>query len=124
MLRGSTAALLALAAGLGLQAQTPAAAAKGQVTEVRQVGRVTLVSVECTENKLTMELWLAPGTKAPWLKKDVKVNVVPTGAGQEVRFSPGRLPRSDYSRPHPVRVLLTNGVAGKATATLVNLIFH
>ena len=124
MFRGSTAVLLALVAGFGLRAEIPAAAAKGQVKEVRQVGRVTLATVECPENKLTMELWLAPGIKAPWLKKDAKVNVVPTGAGQEVRFSPGRLPRSDYSRPHPVRVLLSNGTAGKATATVVSLTFH
>lgn len=107
-----------------LHAQAAAAAAKGQIIEVRQVGRVTLARVYCPDNRLTLEIWLAPGTKAPWLKKDANVNVVPHGAGQEVRFSPGRLPRSDYSRPQPVRVLISNGTAAKATATLVGITFH
>ena len=118
------AAALLLAGSLVLRAQAPAAAARGQVSEVRQMGRVTLVQVKCPENKLTMEIWLPPGTKAPWLKKEARVNVVPTGEGQEVRFSPGRLPRSDYTRPQPVRVLITNGAAAKVTATLVSLTFH
>lgn len=116
---------LLLAGGGGLRAQAPpAAAAKGVVSEVRQMGRVTLVQVGCPENRLTMEIWLAPGVKAPWLKKGARVNVVSSGEGQEVRFSPGRLPRSDYTRPQPVRVLISNGTAGKVTGTVVNITFH
>ena len=103
--------------------QPPASAAKGQVTRVRQVGLVTLVRVECPENKLTMELLLPPREKAPWLTKDLRVNVVPVGVEPSVRYSPGRQPRSDYTRPQPVRVLIT--ISGKkATATVVNLTFH
>ena len=104
-------------------AQAPAVAAKGRVTLVRQVGLVTLVQVACQENKLTMELWLTPRVKTPWLVKDLAVNVVPTGGGQDVRVSPGRVARSDYTQPKPVRVLVSNG-ANKVTATIVNITFH
>ena len=82
-----------------MTAQPPAAAAKGQVTQVRQVGLVTLVQVVCPENRLTMELWLAPRIKAPWLIKGLKVNIVPTGEGQDVRYSPGRTPRPERAPP-------------------------
>lgn len=118
------AAALVLATSGGLRAQAPAAAARCTVTGVRQVGRVTLAQVNCPENRLTVEVWLPPGTKAPWLKNDARVNLVPTGPGQEVRFSPGRLPRSDYTRPQAVRVLISNGAAAKVIATLVSLTFH
>ena len=106
-----------------MDAQAPAVAAKGRVTLVRQVGLVTLVQVACQENKLTMELWLMPRVKAPWLVKDLVVNMVPTGGGQEVRVSPGRVSRSDYTKPQPVRVLVSNG-PNKVTATIVNITFH
>lgn len=116
-------ALLVTVSGC-LHAQGPAAAARGEVTLARQMSRVTLVQVNCPENKLTMDIWLAPGLKAPWLKKGARVNIVPTGEGQEVRFSPGRLPRSDYTRPQPVRVLISSGSGVKVSGTVVSLTFH
>ena len=112
----------------GLWAQAPSAsavAAKCQVTAVRQVGLVKLGDLDCPENKLRMEVWLPPREKAFWLTKGVWVNVVPTGMGQDVHVSPGRAPRSDYSRPKPVHVLIIGlANAGKATATLLSLTFH
>jgi hypothetical protein len=117
-----------LAAAGGLSAQPSAAAAKCQVVDIREVGLVQLVKVNCPENRLSMVTWLPPHEKAIWLRKDAWVNVVPTGMGQDVHVSPGRAPRSDYSKPKPVHVLILaiGGAAnaGKATATLLSLTFH
>jgi len=105
-----------------------AAAAKCQVVQIREIGLVTLVKVNCPENKLSMEAWLPPREKASWLRKDAWVNIVSMGMGQDVHVSPGRAPRSDYSRPKPVHVLIFAGSGaanpGKATATLLSLTFH
>jgi len=100
-----------------------ASAAKCVVTDLRQVGIVSLVSVNCAENKLSMQLSLPQSAKTRWLVKDLRVNIVPTGGGQSVRFTPGRQPRSDYTKPQPLRVLITISGA-KVTATVVDLTFH
>jgi hypothetical protein len=106
-----------------LSSPLPASAAKCVVTELRQVGMVNLVSLDCPENKLSMELSLPQQSKAKWLVKDLRVNVVPTGSGQAVRYTGGRQPRSDYTRPQPLRVLIT--ISGnKVTATVVEVTFH
>jgi hypothetical protein len=101
-----------------------AAAAKCRVTEVRQVGLEKLIKLGCPDNRLSMQAWLAPHEKAPWLVKDIWTTVVPTGMTQDVHISPGRAPRSDYTRPKPVHVLIAAGNSGKVTATLVSLTFH
>lgn len=100
-----------------------ASAAKCVVTDVRQVGIVTLVSVNCPENKLSMQLSLPPSAKTPWLVKDLRVNIVPTSSGQAVRYTRGRQPRSDYTKPQPVRLLITISGA-KVTTTVVDVTFH
>ena len=122
-------ALLFGACGLWAQApsgsEASAVAARCQVITVRQVGLVTLSGLDCPENKLRMEVWLPPREKASWLANNVWVNVVPTGMGQDIHVSPGRAPRSDYSRPKPVHVLIIGlARAGKVTATLLSLTFH
>jgi hypothetical protein len=120
---------------LGLDAQTvpslPAAAAKCVVTDVRQVGLEKLARMNCPENKLTMQIWLPPREKADWLTRSIWTNVIPMGMGQDVHISAGRTPRSDYTRPKPVHVLIIaantpggTSNAGKVTATLVSLTFH
>lgn len=84
---------------------------------------VNLVKLDCPDNKLSMELSLPQQAKAKWLVKDLRVNVVPTGSGESVRYTPGRQPRSDYTRPQPLRVLITISGA-KVTATVVEFTFH
>ena len=84
---------------------------------------VSLLRVDCPENKMSMQLSLPQSAKTRWLVKDLRVNVVPTGGGQAVRYTPGRQPRSDYTKPQPLRVLLTISGA-KVTATVVDLTFH
>src|SRR5574341_567738 len=99
--------LFVMAAVGGLWAQQPpATAAKCHIKRVRQVGLATLLRAECPENKLTMELLLSGREKAPWITKDLPVNVVPIGVEPPVKYSPGRQPRSDYTRAQPVRVLI------------------
>ena len=100
-----------------------ASAAKCVVTELRQVGIVSLVSVNCPENKMSMQLSLPQSAKTRWLVKDLRVNIVPTGSGQTVRFTPGRSPRSDYTKPQPLRFLITISGA-KVIATVVDVTFH
>lgn len=100
-----------------------ASAAKCVVTELRQVGIVSLVSVNCPENKLSMQLSLPQSAKARWLVKELRVNVVPTGGGQSVRYTPGRQPRSDYTKPQPLRVLITISGA-RVITTVVDVTFH
>src|SRR5437016_12438881 len=80
-------------------AQPSATAAKCSVFDVREVGLVKLVKLDCPDNRLSMEAWLPPREKAVWLAKDTMVNVIPTGMGQDVHVSPGRAPRSDYTKP-------------------------
>ena len=87
------------------------------------MGIVSLVSVDCPENKLSMELSLPQSAKAPWLIKDLRVNIVPTGSPQAVRYTRGRQPRSDYTKPQPLRVLITISGA-KVYATVVDVTFH
>ena len=103
-------------------------AAKCRVFDIREVGLVKLVKLDCPDNKLSMETWLPPREKAVWLTKDTSVNVIPTGMGQDVHVSPGRAPRSDYTKPQPVHVLILSAhdaaKRGKVTATLVSLTFH
>jgi hypothetical protein len=103
-----------------------AAAAKCQVTETRQVGLVKLAVMKCDHNRLSMEVWLPPREKAIWLSPGLQTNVIPIGVGQDVRVSPGRQPRSDYTRPKPVHVLLVAGSNPKqrVTGTLVGVTFH
>jgi hypothetical protein len=101
----------------------PASAAKCVVTELREVGIVKLLSVTCPENKLSMQLSLPQTAKAPWLIKDLRVNIVPTGSPQSVRYTRGRQPRSDYTKPQPLRVLITVSGA-KVNATVVDVTFH
>jgi len=109
----------------------PAAAAKCVVADVRQVGLEKLARMNCPENKLSMQVWLPPREKADWLTKSIWTNVIPMGMGQDVHISAGRTPRSDYTKPKPVHLLIiaantpggTNN-AGKVTATLVSLTFH
>jgi len=100
-----------------------ASAAKCVVTELRQVGIVSLVSVNCPENKLSMQLSLPQTARAPWLIKDLRVNIVPTSGGQAVRYTRSRQPRSDYTKPQPLRVLITISGA-KVNATVVDVTFH
>lgn len=102
---------------------TLASAAKCVVTELREVGIVKLLSVTCPENKLSMQLSLPQAAKAPWLVKDLRVSIVPTGGGQAVRYTRGRQPRSDYTKPQPLRVLIT-GSGSKVPATVVDVTFH
>jgi len=111
---------------MGPQAQMAqsAAAAKCQVTEARQVGLVKLVQMACSENKLSMEVWLPPREPAPWLVKDVAVSVVPIIMVPDVHISPGRTPRSDYTRSKPVHLQMIAGPHEKVVATLVSLTFH
>lgn len=115
--------LLQAAAGAPPPPTLLASAAKCVVTEVRQVGIVTLVSVNCPENKLSMQLSLPQSAKAPWLVKDLRVNIVPTSGGQAVRYTRSRPPRSDYTKPQPLRLLITISGA-KVTATVVDVTFH
>jgi hypothetical protein len=126
--------LLFLLFAVSINAQTPppqalpATAAKCQVIDVRDVGLEKLVRMSCPENRITMQVWLPPREKALWLSKDIWINVVPMGMGQDVHVSPGRAPRSDYTRPKPVHVLIiaanAAGNARKLTAMLVSLTFH
>jgi len=113
-----------LAAPAPIMPPLSASAAKCQITLVREVGLVKLAQMKCPDNKVSMEIWLPPREKAAWLTKDVWVNAIPTGMGQDVRYSPGRQPRSDYSRPKAVHLLLSAGPVGKVVATLVSLTFH
>ena len=104
-------------------ATLPASSAKCVVAELREVGIVKLVSVTCPENKLSMQLSLPQTAKSPWLVKDLRVNIVPTSGGQAVRYTRGRQPRSDYTKPQPLRVLITVSGA-KVSATVVDVTFH
>lgn len=109
----------------GLWGQASAVASKCQVMAVRQVGLVKLGELDCPDHKLKMQVWLPPREKASWLSKSAWVNVVPMGMGQDVHISPGRAPRSDYSKPKPVHLLIIGAAnVGKATATLLSLTFH
>src|ERR1039458_5866736 len=54
-----------------------AAAARCQVTEARRVGLEGLVKMACSENRLSMEVWLPPREPVPWLMKDLAVSVIP-----------------------------------------------
>jgi hypothetical protein len=115
---------------VGPQIQTPAqtvqsaAAAKCQVTQARHVGLEELVKMACSENRLSMEVWLPPREPAPWLVTDIPVSVIPVIMAPDVHISPGRTPRSDYSRPKPVHVQIIGGPHKKVVATLVSLTFH
>ncbi len=116
-------------AGPGLMGPTEqtidsAVAARCQVTQARHVGLIQLVRMACNENKLSMEVWLGPREIATWLAKDVAISVVPIMMAPDVRVSPGRAPRSDYTRPKPVHVQIIAGPHEKVVATLVSLIFH
>lgn len=108
------------------RAQVPATAvaAKCQVTQTREVGLAKLVRMNCTENKLSMELWMPLREKDGWLAKDVVVNVIPLGTEPDVRVSPGRAPRSDYMKLKPVHMLITAGGKRKLSASLVGMTFH
>ena len=101
-----------------------AAAARCQVMESRRVGLEGLVKMACSENRLSMEVWLPPREPVPWLMKDLAVSVIPIIMAPDVHVSPGRTPRSDYSRPKPVHVQIIGGPHKKAIATLVSLTFH
>jgi hypothetical protein len=101
-----------------------AAAARCQVTQARRVGLEGLVKMTCAENRLSMEVWLPPREPALWLSRDVGVSVIPIITPPDVHVSPGRTPRSDYSRPKPVHVQIIGGPHKKAIATLVSLTFH
>ena len=67
---------------------------------------------------------LPPRDIAPWLVKDVAVSLIPVIMAPDVHISPGRTPRSDYSRPKPVHVQIMGGPHKKVVATLVSLTFH
>ena len=117
--------ILCCALALPAEAQPSATAAKCKVTDVRQVGLEKLVKMGCPDNRLSLEVWLPPREKAKWLTKDIWTNVIPTGMGQDVHVSPGRAPRSDYSKPKPVHVLvLSTNAVDRATGTLLSLTFH
>ena len=126
-MRSAAALFLTLFACAGLHAQFPAAvAAKCQVTEVRQVGLEHLIKMDCPENKLSMVVWLPPRERRPVAgERNVWTNTIPMGMGQDVHISPGRAPRSDYSKPKPVHLLiLSTNASTKVTATLLSLTFH
>jgi hypothetical protein len=106
------------------QAAQSAAAARCQVTQSRHVGLEELVKVTCAENRLSMEVWLPAREPAPWLLKDLPVTVIPVIMAPDVHVSPGRTPRSDYSRTKPVHVQIIGGPHKKVVATLVSLTFH
>jgi hypothetical protein len=120
----ATAQQAALPTGPQDQTVQSAAAAKCQVTQARHVGLEELVKMACNEHRLSMEVWLPPREPAPWLVKDVAVNVIPIILAPDVHISPGRTPRSDYSRPKPVHVQIMGGPHKKVVATLVSLTFH
>jgi hypothetical protein len=101
-----------------------AAVARCQVTQSRHVGLEELVKMECAENRLSLEVWLPPREPAPWLVNDLAVRVIPLIMPPDVHVSPGRAPRSDYSRPKPVHVEIIGGAHKKVVATLVSLTFH
>ena len=106
------------------QSVQSAAAARCQVTQARHVGLEELVKMACAENHLSMEVWLPPRELALWLVKDIPVSVIPMIMAPDVHVSPGRTPRSDYSRPKPVHVQIIGGPHKKVVATLVSLTFH
>jgi hypothetical protein len=101
-----------------------AVAAKCQVTQARHVGLEELVKMACRDNRLSMEVWLPAREAAPWLVKDIAINVIPVIMAPDVHISPGRTPRSDYSRPKPVHVQIIAGPHEKVVATLVSMTFH
>jgi hypothetical protein len=90
----------------------------------RHVGLEELIKMACSENRLSMEVWLPPREFAPWLVKDIAVSVIPIIMAPDVHISPGRTPRSDYTRPKPVHVQIIGGPHKKVIATLVSLTFH
>ncbi|GEM_PF-5521592 len=115
---------LPIPAGPQVPSMLSATAARCRVTQARRVGLEELVRMECAENHLTMEVWIPPRENAPWLAKDLPVTVIPIIMAPDVRVSPGRTPRSDYSRPKPVHVQVSGGKHQKVVATLVSLTFY
>jgi hypothetical protein len=94
------------------------------VKTARHVGLEELVKMASGENRLSMEVWLPAREQALWLVKDISVSVIPMIMAPDVHVSPGRTPRSDYSRTKPVHVQIIGGPHKKVVATLVSLTFH